>query len=1182
VDRKALPAPEDEAGAGEAAYVAPRNEIEQAMCEVWQEVLKRERVGIEENFFSLGGDSILSIRVVSMLKARGIGLKIKDIFQYQTIEQLAQQVHVIQKEGLRIGAFALLTEQERESIAGEECEDVYPMSALQAGMVFHTQMEQFTGTYHDIMAEYVKCAWNREYFELALDACIREQPVLRTCFRLEGDRPLQKVYASMPLPLDVIDLRGKSTAAQDQYVQQWMEERKRHVFNWEQGPLFHVRIFRRTDESFEFVMSFHHAILDGWSRTVLNTTLYQRYERLLRGEMLEPVQVDCTYREFIALEQQILEDAGAKAYFMRLLGDAPARQLPRLKPAGKRRVLATVMADAFRPLSGQLIALARQLGVPVQAVLLAGHFKVLSVMNSERRAVSCVTHTARPETAGAERSLGMFLNSLPVSVEVKPGTWRELIEHVTAASMASMEYRSYPMSRIQQDVDIDLNEISFNYTHFHVYRDIVGSVGSGLEVIKSFGFERGGFDLLIDVPRSMNEDNMELSLVYNTQVFDGAMIERLAGYYVKAFEHMLADGHRVHHLQSLLSDEEMRQVLVEWNNTDQDYSRESCIHELFESQAARSPESTAVIVGDEKMSYGELNRQANQLAHYLQILGVRPDARVAIAVERGFEMIVGLLAVWKAGGAYVPLNPAYPTERLNYIIEDCAPAVLMTQSDLRHRFKINSTSSVIDLTSGDRPWNNQPETNPDRPSLMLTSKHLAYVIYTSGSTGKPKGVMIEHHGICNLAQAQSRSFSTVPDSRILQFAPFSFDAYVWEIVMAFSNGAALCFAPKGTNLTEDVLQETIQRNGVTHATLPPAFLASLQKENILDSVQTLIVAGEALSNALAKRWVQKRKLINAYGPTEATVCATMHELQAADENGNALIGKPIANTRMYVLDGNRKPVPVGVAGELYISGVGVARGYLNRGELNAASFFKDPFVEVADARMYKTGDLGRWLPDGTIEFLGRNDFQIKIRGFRVELGEIETRLAEHPEIKEAVVIVREDVPGEQRLVAYVSLKTTKKADVIASLRRSLEAQMPDFMMPGVFVVVDKLPQTVNGKVDRHALPAPTDVSSGNIYVPPSTEIEIGLAQIWADLLSLKVSAISRNANLFHLGGHSLMLFKLIGEIRNKFDVKIPIRQVMENPQFNVLAEHITDVKMKAALAAAPQEEVGADEMEVIL
>ena len=609
---------------------------------------------------------------------------------------------------------------------------------------------------------------------------------------------------------------------------------------------------------------------------------------------------------------------------------------------------------------------------------------------------------------------------------------------------------------------------------------------------------------------------------------------------------------------AVLPEAERHQVLYEWNTTHAAFPADSCIHELFEEQVRKTPDSIAVVFEDRKLTYAELNRRANQLAHGLRELGVGPDTLVAICVERSFEMIVAVFAVLKAGGAYVPLDPKYPVERLQFMLEDCGPLALLTQSHLKELYSaLRIKMPVVELDSPSA-WQHFSDVNVDCKSIGLSPDHLAYMIYTSGSTGKPKGVLVEHRGLCNLAVAQIEVFGVQPDSRVLQFASFSFDACVSEIMMTLCRGAALYFAPKTDLLAGEFLERVVAQYGITHATLPPAVLAGLPEESRLDSIGTMVLAGEALTAVIARRWSQGRKLINAYGPTETTVCATTWDYSVS-EAATPPIGRPIANTLIYILDSNGEPVPIGVAGEIYIGGAGVARGYLNREQLTGERFVANPFLSEPGARMYRTGDLGRWLPDGNIEYMGRNDFQVKIRGFRVELGEIEARLVQHPGVREAFVIAREDTPGDKRLVAYyVPAGREDAADGPSAeeLRAHICARLPEFMAPAAYVRMDSMPLTVNGKMDRKALPVPDSTAyRSRDYEPPIGETEIALARIWSDLLM--VEDIGRHDNFFELGGHSLVAVRMIARVGAHFKKPLGLLAFVQTPTIASLAQLVS-------------------------
>lgn len=607
---------------------------------------------------------------------------------------------------------------------------------------------------------------------------------------------------------------------------------------------------------------------------------------------------------------------------------------------------------------------------------------------------------------------------------------------------------------------------------------------------------------------------------------------------------MAIDSTRDIHNFSVLTEQERHKMLVEWNDTKVDYPKHLCIHELFVAQVEKTPDNIAVVFDEQKLTYQELNRRANKVAHYLQSLSVGTEVLVGICVERSLDTIVGLLGILKAGAAYLPLDPTYPKERLSFMLSDSQVQVLLTQQKFVDEFSASGVKTVC----LDSNWESINSQSPENPTSDVTVENLAYVIYTSGSTGTPKGVLIQHQGVCNLAQAQVKLFDINPHSRILQFASFSFDASVWEIIMALGSGASLYMGTQDSLRPGTDLRKFLREQSITHVTLPPTALAALPAEE-LPNLQTLIVAGEACNHKLIAQWSQGRRFFNAYGPTESTVCATVAECHAGDTQ--ATIGQAIANTQVYILDSHLQPVPIGTPGELYIGGDGLARGYLNRPELTRERFIPNPFDETG-SRLYKTGDLARYLPDGNIEFLGRVDNQVKIRGFRIELDEIEKLLIQHPDVKQVAVIAREDIPGDKRLVAYIVLNQKPEA-IIATLKRFLEEKLPKYMVPGVFVILDSLPLTPNGKVDRQNLPDGDRIRPDleKTFVAPRNPIEEKLASIWAKLLGIEPIGI--NDNFFNLGGHSLIAAQMLSRIRDSFQVELFFHHIFANPTIAGLA-----------------------------
>jgi len=664
-----------------------------------------------------------------------------------------------------------------------------------------------------------------------------------------------------------------------------------------------------------------------------------------------------------------------------------------------------------------------------------------------------------------ENLIGFFVNTLALRTDLsgEPG-FRELLQRVREVALGAYAHQDIPFEKLVEELQ---PERSLSHAPlFQVMMVLQNAPRSVLELpgLNLHAIEVETATTKFDLGLSMEEREQGIvgEWQYNTDLFDASTISRMADHFQMLMSTIAGDADRRIGELPLLTPAEEWQVLVEWNETAEEYPKDKCIHQLFEEQAERTPENIALVFEDKQLSYRELNARANQLARHLQRLGVGPEKMVGICLERSIEMVVAVMGILKAGGAYVPLDPKYPSGRLAYILEDTAVSVLLTQESL-----VNKLPSWFGQTLClDSVWESIKLESEENLNTIIDPNHLAYIIYTSGSTGKPKGVMVTHAGLPNLAQAQIEQFQLPPSSRILQFASLSFDGSIFEIVMALRIGATLHLADQDSILPGSGLVELLTEQAITTAVLPPSVLAALPAESFPE-LQTLIVAGEACSAELTAQWGRGRRFFNGYGPTETTVWATTAGDLSADRNPP--IGRAIANTQVYVLDMNLKPVPIGVVGEVHIGGVGLARGYLNRPELTAERFIPHPFSHEPGARLYRTGDLARYLPDGNIEFVGRIDHQVKIRAYRIELGEIEAVLSEHPNVRETVVLAREDIPGDKRLVAYLAVK--EERPTTSQLRQYLKEKLPEHMIPSAFVLLDALPLTPNGKVDRQALPA---------------------------------------------------------------------------------------------------------------
>ena len=849
-------------------------------------------------------------------------------------------------------------------------------------------------------------------------------------------------------------------------------------------------------------------------------------------------------------------------FFRQLLGDvdAPTAPFGMLEMQCDGTCTEEAELEVDRTLASRLRTTTRAFAVSAASLCYLAWAQVLAKVSGRKDVVFGTVLYARIQSAPEwERGHSLFPNTVPVRISIGEQSVESSLQRIHALLTDLLRHRHASLVLAQRCSAVPAPTPLFS--SLFRYRPGLGSQDGTARALQTpdivpnlHAEERAGYPFILSV------EDMGDQLRFVAQAPASIGPSRLCRFMHTALSSLIAALETAPstpvHMLNVLPEPERHQVLFGWNDTSIDFPSDKCIHELFEEQVRWNPDAVALVHEKRKLSYTELNVRANRLAHYLRHQGVTPDVCVAICVERGFEMIVGLLAVLKAGGAYVPLDPAYPVERLRFMLEDSAPLALLTFSHLEGLFSgADKSPPALHLDAENTPWQNYPDTNPSLSAVGLSPNHLAYVIYTSGSTGKPKGVLCEHRGLCNLAESQIKEFAVEPESRILQFASFSFDACVSEVMMTLCQGAALYFGPPGKLLVGDTLGEVVAQYGITHATLPPAVLNGVAEETNFGTLRTLALAGEALPDALASRWARGRRLINAYGPTESTVCATAYQYRSG-RAGPPPIGRPIANTMVYILDEHKEPVPIGIPGELYIGGVGVARGYLNRAELTAAKFVPDPFAPEAQARMYRTGDLGKWLPDGNIEFLGRNDFQVKIRGFRVELGEIEARLAEYPGVRETVVIAREDTPGDTRLLAYYTVADghgpAKDLLNAENLRLHVSARLPEYMVPAAYVRLQSLPLTVNGKLDRKALPIPGgDAYASRQYEPPVGKIELALAEIWTELL--KVDRVGRRDNFFSLGGHSLLAVRMIARVRASFGTGLALFSFIQTPTIEYLA-----------------------------
>jgi amino acid adenylation domain-containing protein/non-ribosomal peptide synthase protein (TIGR01720 family) len=1147
-------------------YAGPQTEREKELAKIWERVLGLEHVGVNDNFFDLGGDSILSLQILADARQLGLSFSLQQLFRHPTVRQLAREATANGRGPLarpQAEPFSLISEADRLKLPSGIV-DAFPLARLQTGMLFHSVYHEDSVTYHNVSSLRLRTHLDGSKWQLAVRQLAARHPVLRTSFDLDHfSEPLQLVHETAPIQCAIEDLRALAPAEQERGLAAFLEEERGRRFNWASPPLLRLHIHRLTDKTFQLSWTEHHAILDGWSVASMLTELFQTYSALLNAEnpAAEPLPT-VTFRNFVALEQEALRSEECRSYWSIKLDGSTLTPLPRgfssghLKRVTQVRLLElSLSAETYQGLKHA----ARSASVPLKSVLLAAHLKVLSFISGQTDVLTGLVTNGRPAEAGSERVLGLFLNTLPFRFRLSKGTWVQLMQGVFADEQELLPFRRYPLSELRSlRGGQPLFETMFNYVDFHVYDNLRARE---IEVLQETSLSETDFTLEANLVHERLLSQVRLILKFKAPKLSDEQATAIAGYYARTFEAISRRPHERHDSCSLLSEEESGQLLRVWNRTQADYPRELCIHHLFEAQAEQSPDACAVLCGAERLTYRELDERAKRLAGYLRSLGVGPEVLVGLYLERSVEMLVGLLGVLKAGGAYVPLAPEYPQERLGFMLRDSSVRVLLTQRKLRESLP-ETEAQVICV---DEEWEQVAGAGQLNPSSRTTPSNLAYLIYTSGSTGQPKAVAMPHRPLVNLVCWQLQRSAAAP-LRTLQFTSLSFDVSFQEIFSTWCAGGTLVLVAEETRRDPVELWRFLSRAEIERLFLPFVALQRLAEaaeaeETTPQSLRQIITAGEQLKITRHIRRIFGRlprcTLDNQYGPSESHVASAfmLHE-DRREWPELPPIGRPIANTEMYILDDRMRPVPPGVAGQHYLGGDALARGYLNRPGLTADNFVPHPFTQKAGARLYRTGDLARHLPDGQIEFVGRSDEQVKVRGFRVELGEIEAVLAQHEAVSQAVVLVAEDAPGQKRLVAYV-VRRAGVAPTTSELRSFLAAKLPSHMLPSTFVTLEKLALTASGKVDRAALPVPESVrpTLKQTYAPPRNPLEERLTRVWAELL--KLERVGIHDDFFELGGDSLLATQFISRVFQRLKVELPVRRLFENPtvaEFGALIE----------------------------
>ncbi|MGA2351078.1 MAG: amino acid adenylation domain-containing protein [Terracidiphilus sp.] len=1035
-----------------------------------------------------------------------------------------------------------------------------PLTFSQEALWFLDQSLPMRHIYNMGLALRLRGALDRVALQMALEHVVAKHEALRTAF-LEGPNGPQQIIKPVSLfELTNVDLRAIPTAERETELCARATKFWRQTFDLSSGLLLRAALFCLDKNDHVLVLPMHHIVSDERSLDILGDEIGEAYQALAAGIKPYSAEGPIRYADFAVWQRENLRGEALDelvAYWRERLSDTaavldlptdhPRPLVPSYRGAKERQ-------DLTCELSATLRDIGRREGATLFMTFLAA-FYVLLFRYTGQDDLTVGTPIAGRTQIKTESLIGYFVNMLVLRARVDgDSTFRDLLRQVREVSLGAFSHQDLPFEKLVEALhpQRDLSRNPFFQVTLDVRPDDQAEFKFGPLNVEPFEFDADGDGAKFDLAMSIVTigGRLRVQIAYFTDLFGPKTIRRMMDHFVHLLEEIAANPDQVIGALSMLPEPERHQLLYEWNDTKIQFPNDKCVHELFEEQVLKSPDAVAAIFEHASLSYSELNRRANRLAHHLRQLGVKPDTRVAICVERGFEMMAGLLAVLKAGGTYLSLDPAYPAERLRFMLQDSAPVVLLTQSHLTELFAdiIDDSLRVVDL-SNSTAWQQEMETNPDSRGVDLTPEHLAYLIYTSGSSGIPKGVAIEHHSAVNFILWGRTAFSRSVLERTLFSTSLNFDLAVYELFVPITVGGTVV-------IVRDALELVCRPVDITLInTVPSAISALVDAGAIPKTVHTVNLAGEPLKRALVEKifaTTEVEMVCNLYGPSETTTYSTWVAMKRS-EGFAAHIGRPVANTQVYILDALGESVPVGVVGELYIGGAGVARGYLNRPELTAERFLLNPFSDEPGARMYRTGDLGRHLADGNIEFLGRNDFQVKIRGFRIELGEIEARLTEHRAVREAVVIAREDTPGNKRLVAYYT--ATDEGEQTDALRLHLSATLPEYMVPAVYVRLNSLPLTPNGKLNRKALPAPEeDAYTAHKSEAPVGDIETQLAEIWAQVLG--INRISAHDNFFDLGGHSLLLLQMRTIVLNKLGKDVPIIELFRHSTVRSLAGYL--------------------------
>lgn len=1170
INRKELPPPEQFIDQISIEYVAPRTELEANLAKIWEEVLGIQKISVKDNYFAMGGDSIKAIRLIPKINENLFtSIRIVDLYQNHSIEDLAQcilsskhnkSIHTELSKGLEIISVfkKMILASEESAQLPENFEDIYPISPIESGMIYSSLLMKETPVYYDQFFHQLEIK-DIVAFKAALALLVKRHDMMRTRYYINRFKdPVKVVMKEVEqLPFEMEDLRGYSTEEQKEIVGKFLPEDLSIRLDFDGELLWRTKIFRITDHKYMVVWSFHHALLDGWSLSQLKIELsYLVYNNLNLAAIPE---MKHTYKDYcaIVLGRQTMDDT--YEYWRNIFKDYTRNKLP-FNYSGKQKGQIGVIKTIYQELDDSLFEkleniASKNAGVTVRSICVSAHIYLLHMLSTETDVITGVVSHDRPEIEDGDKLVGCFINTSPIRINIHEVTDNLSLIKKVSEFLIESKSKELHLSEVAKAIGERITSAGnpiydtiFNFTDFHIMKDWTDS--SDFTADHSWWgeeFEHPGtemtnalFEMQVDTGRILAR------LKYYPAYFEAADMQYALELYVRILQRFAEDIHGKLDASTLLTESEVNEQVYAFNDTILPYSKTKTLHGIFEEQVMKTPSNVALLQQGRQLSYAELNERANKLARYLLDNGVKNGDNVGLITERRFGMIIGMFGILKVGAAYVPIDPEYPSDRQQYIIANSGVTCLLVDADYPVASNLASDIKIISLDNPEISRYNSENLNQ-----FKESSELAYTIYTSGSTGRPKGVMIEHHSAVNLVEWVNKQFNVNDKDRLLFITSMCFDLSVYDIFGMLASGGSLVIASSDEIHDVVKLRNLLKSARITFWDSVPTTMNYLVNEleetdYMQEDLRLVFMSGDWIPVQLPdkiKKYFPSTEVISLGGATEGTVWSNFFPVKTVSKEWISVpYGKPITNNFFYILDDNLKPVPRGVAGELYIGGVGVARGYANDEGKTTASFKKDPFCETLGGRMYKTGDLGRMHADWNMEFIGRKDHQVKIRGYRVELGEIESQLLKYPLVREAIVETWKDSANVNYLCAYIV-----SSEEIGSqlLREHLQKELPTYMIPSHFIWLDKMPLTSNGKINRKALPEPKESALAlTEYKAPFTMLEKKLAEMWKVIL--KIEKIGVNDNFFELGAHSLHIAPFINKLHKELDVQLNIRDIFNN------------------------------------